>query len=200
FAASRAQFLINAEVPPPGIRFVQADLARTLQLIADSGPQVFYQGSVAELIVQEMTRGGGLITRQDLARYRAKWRDPIEILYRGYTIYTMPPPSGGGVTLAEILNVMEGYEPQPAFGSALLMHLQAEAIRRAFVDRNRLLGDPDFVTMPLGRLLSKWYAGTLRTGIDPQRASPTAPVASGHSEGTETTHFSVVDADGNAVS
>jgi gamma-glutamyltranspeptidase/glutathione hydrolase len=200
FPASRAQFLPNSEAPPPGTLFTQPDLAHTLELVADSGPTVFYHGGIADLIVQEMRRGGGLITRQDLARYRAKWRDPIEILYRGYTIYTMPPPSGGGVTLAEILNVMEGYEPQPAFGSALLMHLQAEAIRRAFVDRNRLLGDPDFVTMPLGRLLSKWYASTLRTGIDPQRASPTAPVASGHSEGTETTHFSVVDADGNAVS
>jgi gamma-glutamyltranspeptidase / glutathione hydrolase len=175
FAASRTQFLTNAEVPPPGTRFVQADLARTLQLIADSGAQVFYQGSIAELIVQEMARGGGLITRQDLARYRAKWRDPIEIFYRGYTIYTMPPPSGGGVTLAEILNVMEGYAPLPPFGSPQLMHLQTEALRRAYADRNAFLGDPDFVTMPTGRLLAKWYAGTLRAGIDPQRATPTPP-------------------------
>ena len=200
FAASRAQFLGNAEVPPPGTRFVQADLARTLQLIADSGPQVFYHGSVAELIVQEMTRGGGLITRQDLARYRAKWRDPIEILYRGYTIYTMPPPSGGGVALAEILNVMEGYAPLPPFGSPELMHLQTEAMRRAYLDRNTLLGDPDFVSMPTGRLLAKWYAGTLRAGIDLQRATPTPPVAGLHPEGTETTHLSIVDSDGNAVS
>jgi len=200
FSASRAQFLSNAEVPPPGARFVQADLARTLQLIADSGPQVFYQGSIAEQIVQEMARGGGLITRQDLARYRAKWRDPIEILYRGYTIYTMPPPSGGGVTLAEILNVMEGYAPLPPFGSPQLMHLQTEALRRAYADRNAFLGDPDFVTMPTGRLLAKWYAATLRAGIDPQRATPTPPVAGMHPEGTETTHFSIVDPEGNAVS
>jgi gamma-glutamyltranspeptidase/glutathione hydrolase len=200
FAASRAQFLSNAEVPPPGTRFVQADLARTLQLIADSGPQVFYQGSIAELIVQEMARGGGLITRQDLARYRAKWRDPIEIFYRGYTIYTMPPPSGGGVTLAEILNVMEGYAPLPPFGSPQLMHLQTEALRRAYADRNAFLGDPDFVSMPTGRLLAKWYASTLRAGIDPQRATPTPPVAGMHPEGTETTHFSIVDPEGNAVS
>src|SRR5882724_6414385 len=116
FPASRAQFLVNGEAPPAGTRFVQPDLARTLQLIADSGPQVFYRGSIAELIVQEMARGGGLITRDDLSRYRAKWRDPIDIGYRGYTIYTMPPPSGGGVTLAEILNVMEGYAPLPPFG------------------------------------------------------------------------------------
>ena len=200
FAASRAQFLANGEAPPPGTRFVQGDLARTLQLIADSGAQVFYQGSIAELIVQEMARGGGLITRDDLARYQVKWRDPIGITYRGYTIYTMPPPSGGGVTLAEILNVMEGYAPLPPFGSARLMHLQTEAMRRAYADRNAYLGDPDFVDVPLARLLSKSHADTLRGDIDPQRATPSPPAGGAHSEGTETTHYSVVDADGNAVS
>ncbi len=199
FPASHAQFLVDGVAPAPETRFVQPDLARTLELVADSGAAVFYHGSIADLIVQEMKRGGGLITRQDLARYRAKWRDPIEIFYRGYTIYTMPPPSGGGVTLAEILNVMEGYAPPP-FGSAPLMHLQTEALRRAYVDRNAFLGDPDFVSMPLGRLLAKWYARTLRAGIDPEHATPTAPVAVMRSEGTETTHFSIVDADGNAVS
>jgi gamma-glutamyltranspeptidase/glutathione hydrolase len=200
FPASRAQFLVNGEAPAAGTRFVQADLARTLQLIADSGPRVFYRGSIAELIVQEMARGGGLITRDDLARYRAKWRDPIEIGYRGYKIYTMPPPSGGGVTLAEILNVMEGYAPLPPFGSARLMHLQTEAMRRAYADRNALLGDPDFVDIPLSRLLSKSYAATLRGDIDPERATPTPPGVGVRSEGTETTHYSVVDAHGNAVS
>src|SRR5947208_2949299 len=199
FTASRAQFLRNAEVPQPGTRFVQADLARTLQLIADSGPQVFYQGGIAELIVEEMARGGGLITRDDLARYRAKWRDPIAITYRGYTIYTMPPPSGGGVTLAEILNVMEGYAPLPPFGSARLMHLQTEAMRRAYVDRNAFLGDPDFVDVPLARLLSKSHADTLRAGIDPQRATPSPAAGGAHSEGMASRHYSVVDADGNAV-
>jgi len=201
FPASRAQFLVNGEAPPPGTRFVQPDLARTLQLIADSGARVFYQGSIAELIVQEMARGGGLITRDDLARYRVKWRDPIAIGYRGYTIYTMPPPSGGGVTLAEILNVMEGYAPLPPFGSARLMHLQTEAMRRAYADRNAFLGDPDFVDMPLSRLLSKAYAATLRADIDPQRATPAPPARSGRSGGgTETTHYSIVDAEGTAVS
>src|SRR5437016_4871518 len=201
FPASRAQFLSSGETPQPGTRFVQADLARTLQLIADSGPQVFYQGGIAELIVQEMARGGGLITRGDLARYQAKWRDPIGITYRGHTIYTMPPPSGGGVTLAEILNVMEGYAPLPPFGSARLMHLQTEAMRRAYVDRNAFLGDPDFVDMPLARLLSKSHAATLRADIDPQRATPAPPARSGRSGGgTETTHYSIVDPDGNAVS
>src|SRR3989441_13091867 len=107
FPASRAQFLVNGEAPPPGTRFVQPDLARTLQLIADSGARVFYQGSIAGLIVQEMARGGGLITRDDLARYRVKWRDPIAIGYRGYTVYTMPAPSGGGGTLAASLTANE---------------------------------------------------------------------------------------------
>ena len=201
FPASRAQFLVNGEAPRPGTRFVQPDLARTLQLIADSGARVFYQGSIAGLIVQEMARGGGLITRDDLARYRVKWRDPIAIGYRGYTVYTMPPPSGGGVTLAEILNVMEGYAPLPPFGSARLMHLQTEAMRRAYADRNAFLGDPDFVDMPLSRLLSKAYAATLRADIDPQRATPAPPARSGRSGGgTETTHYSIVDPDGNAVS
>lgn len=199
FPASRAQFLVNGMEPAPGTRFSQPDLARTLQLIADSGPAVFYRGSIAELIAREMERGGGLVTREDLAAYRVKWRVPIAIGYRGHTIYTMPPPSGGGVALAEILNVMEGYTPLPPFGSAALMHLQTEAMRRAYIDRNALLGDPDFVDMPLGRLLSKEYAATLRGEIDPYRATPTAPAPGGGSEGTETTHFSVADADGNAV-
>src|SRR6058998_1013396 len=200
FPASRAQFLRNGEAPPAGTRFVQAELAHTLELIADSGPKVFYRGQIAELLVREMERGGGLITRDDLARYRAKWRAPLQIDYRGYTIYTMPPPSGGGVTLAEILNTMEGFGPLPAFGSARLLHLQAEAMRRAYADRNAFLGDPDFVQMPLERLLSKTYAAGLRAEIDPGRATPTTPAAGARSEGTETTHFSVVDSAGNAVS
>jgi gamma-glutamyltranspeptidase / glutathione hydrolase len=200
FPASAAQFLVNGTAPPPGTHLVQTDLARTLQVIADSGPRVFYRGGIAARIVQEMQRGGGLITPDDLARYRAKWRAPVQIGYRGYTIYTMPPPSGGGVTLAEILNVMEGYSPLPAFGSAALLHLEAEAMRRAYLDRNAYLGDPDMVQMPLERLLSKSYATELRAGIDPQRASPSPARSGTRSEGTETTHLSVVDADGNAVS
>src|SRR2546422_3030200 len=197
FPASRAQFLRNGEAPPPGSRFVQAELAHTLQLIADSGPKVFYRGQIADLMVREMERGGGLITRDDIARYRAKWRAPLQIDYRGYTIYTMPPPSGGGVTLAEILNTMEGFGPLPAFGSARLLHLQAEAMRRAYADRNAFLGDPDFVSLPLKRLVSKSYAAELRAAIDPGRATGTssAPVVEAE-EDTSTTHYSIVDADG----
>src|SRR2546428_806928 len=201
FPASRAQFLQNGEAPPAGTRFVQAELARTLELIADSGPKVFYRGQIADLMVREMERGGGLITRDDLGRYRAKWRAPLQIDYRGYTVYTMPPPSGGGVTLAEILNTMEGFGPLPAFGSARLLHLQAEAMRRAYADRNAFLGDPDFVSLPLKRLVSKSYAAELRAAIDPGRATGTtsAPVVEAE-EDTSTTNYSIVDADGVAVS
>src|ERR1043166_84500 len=172
FPASRAQFLVHDSAPAPGTLWRQPDLARTLQLISDSGPDVFYRGQIADLIVAEMQRGGGLITKEDLRNYRAKWRTPIQITYRGHTIYSMPPPSSGGVTMGEILNIMEGYDTLPAFGTAAYVHLLTEAMRRAFVDRNRWLGDPDFVHMPIERLLSKSYAATLRSQIDPKRATP----------------------------
>src|SRR5436189_4534120 len=107
FPASRAQFLVNDSAPAPGTLWKQHDLARTLQLISDSGPSVFYRGQIADLIVAEMKRGAGLITKEDLARYEPKWRKPIQITYRGYTIYSMPPPSSGGVTMGEILNILE---------------------------------------------------------------------------------------------
>jgi gamma-glutamyltranspeptidase / glutathione hydrolase len=199
FPASRAQFLVHDSAPPPGTMWRQPDLARTLQLISDSGPDVFYRGHIADLIVAEMQRGGGLITKDDLRRYEAKWRTPVQLTYRGYTIYSMPPPSSGGVTMGEILNMLEGYDTIPAFGTAPYVHLLTEVMRRAFIDRNRWLGDPDFVDMPLDRLLSKSYAATLRSQIDPQRATPTPPQAT-TGEPMHTTHYSVVDEKGNAVS
>ncbi len=198
FPASRAQFLVRDSAPPPGTMWRQPDLARTLQLIADSGPDVFYQGQIADLIVAEMQRGGGLISKDDLRRYRAKWRTPVQISYRGHTIYSMPPPSSGGVTMGEILNILEGYDTLPAFGTPEYVHFETEAMRRAFIDRNRYLGDPDFVDMPLDRLLSKSYAATLRSHIDPTHATPTPPNAA-TSEGMHTTHYSIVDSMGNAA-
>src|SRR6266581_1681983 len=201
FPATRAQFLVHDSDPPPGTLWKQPDLARTLQLISDSGPDVFYRGQIADLIVAEMQRGGGLITKEDLRSYRAKWRTPVRLTYRGYTIYSMPPPSSGGVTMGEMLNMLEGYDTIPAFGTAGYVHLLTEAMRRAFIDRNRWLGDPDFVDMPLDRLLSKSYAATLRSQIDPTHATPTPPqAAGGDGEPMETTHYSVVDAQGNAAS
>ena len=199
FPASRAQFLVHDSAPPPGTMWRQPDLARTLQLISDSGPDVFYRGQIADLIVAEMQRGGGLITKDDLRRYEAKWRTPIQLSYRGNTIYSMPPPSSGGVTMGEILNILEGYDTIPAFGTPAYVHVLTEAMRRGFIDRNRWLGDPDFVAMPLERLLSKSYAATLRAQIDPRRATPTPPQATS-GEAMHTTHYSVVDAKGNAVS
>jgi gamma-glutamyltranspeptidase/glutathione hydrolase len=199
FPASRAQFLVNDSAPPPGTMWRQPDLARTLRLIADSGPDVFYRGQIADLIVAEMQRGGGLITKEDLARYQAKWRTPVQLSYRGYTIYSMPPPSSGGVTMGELLNILEGYDSLPRFGTPEYVHLVTEAMRRAFIDRNRYLGDPDFVQMPLDRLLSKEYARTLRAQIDPLHATPTPPTTSGGGEPMHTTHYSIVDASGSAV-
>jgi len=201
FPASRTQFLVHDSAPPPGTMWRQPDLARTLQLISDSGPDVFYRGQIADLIVAEMQRGGGggLIMKDDLRRYQAKWRTPIQLSYRGNTIYSMPPPSSGGVTMGEILNIVEGYDTIPAFGTPAYVHLLTEAMRRGFIDRNRWLGDPDFVDMPLDRLLSKSYAATLRAQIDPRRATPTPPQATS-GEAMHTTHYSVVDEKGNAVS
>lgn len=206
FSASAAQFLVAGHAPPPGTTFRQPALARTLRLIADSGPRVFYQGQIADQIVAEMRRGGegggrrGLITRADLAGYRAKWRTPIQIDYRGYRIYSMPPASSGGVTMGEIFNILGGFDSLPPFGSARYVHLEAEAMRRAFIDRNEWLGDPDFVTMPLDRLLSSSYAAHLRSEILPDRATPTPPFQPRPPESAQTTHYSVVDDHGNAVS
>ena len=201
FPASRTQFLVHDSAPPPGTMWRQPDLARTLQLISDSGPDAFYRGQIADLIVAEMQRGGGggLITKDDLRRYEAKWRTPVQLSYRGHTIFSMPPPSSGGVTMGEILNILEGYDTIPAFGTPAYVHLLTEAMRRGFIDRNRWLGDPDFVDMPLDRLLSKSYAATLRARIDPRRATPT-PRQATSGEAMHTTHYSVVDEKGNAVS
>ena len=200
FPASRRQFLVNGKAPATGTTWKQPDLARTLQLISDSGPAVFYRGQIADSIVAEMQRGDGLITKDDLRRYRARWRTPIRLAYRGRTIYSMPPASSGGVTMGLILNMMEGYDTLSSFGTSAYVHVLAESMRRAFMDRNRWLGDPDYVAMPIERLLSKSYAAGLRSGIDRKKATPTPPSGFSSAEGTHTTHYSVVDEHGNAAS
>lgn len=201
FPASRRYFLPeNGQAPAPGSRWTQADLGRTLEAIRDRGRDGFYAGWVADSIVAEMERGGGLIAHEDLAGYRALWREPVQISYRGHTIYSMPPASSGGVTLGLILNILEGYGKLPPFGSPDLLHREAEAMRRAFTDRNTYLGDPAFVQMPLARLLSKDYATRLRGEIDPGHATPTPPFDPSLRDGHSTTHYSVVDSAGNAVS
>jgi gamma-glutamyltranspeptidase / glutathione hydrolase len=199
FPASRASFLPDGAPPRPGAVLRQPDLAATLEAIRDHGADGFYRGHVADLIVAEMARGGGLISHEDLAGYRAIWREPIVLTYRRHTIYSMPPASSGGVTLGEILNIMEGYDPLPPFGSPALLHREAEAMRRAFTDRNTFLGDPAFVRNPTDRLLSKTYAAELRATIT-ERATSISTPAPRHPTGASTTHYSVVDASGNAVS
>jgi gamma-glutamyltranspeptidase/glutathione hydrolase len=199
FPASRASFLPYGAPPVPGTVLRQPDLASTLEAIRDRGADGFYRGRVADLIVAEMERGGGIISHEDLGGYRAIWRDPIAIRYRRYTIYSMPPASSGGVTMGEILNIMEGYDPLPPFGSPALIHLEAEAMRRAFTDRNTYLGDPAFVQNPIDRLLSKAYAADLRKHIG-ARATPTPAFTPGARTGASTTHYSVVDEEGTAVS
>jgi gamma-glutamyltranspeptidase/glutathione hydrolase len=200
FPASRAQFLPGGQPPTPGSTLVQRDLGRTLERIRDQGEAGFYTGRTSDLIVAEMERSGGLITHADLAAYRPIWRDPIVIPYRGDTVYSMPPSSSGGTTLGMILNIMEGFSPLPPFGSPQLMHLEAEAMRRAFTDRNAYMGDPDYVHNPVELLLSKEYATRRRATIDPRRASPPGEVQPGLPDGPSTTHYSIVDAEGNAVS
>jgi gamma-glutamyltranspeptidase/glutathione hydrolase len=196
---SRAAFLPGGRPPAVGELLRQPDLAMTLEAIRDRGAAGFYSGPVADLIVAEMRRGGGLISHEDLSAYRPVWREPVRIGYAGYTILSMPPASSGGVTMGEILNIMEGFRPLPPFGSPALVHREAEAMRRAFTDRNSLLGDPAFVRNPIERLLSKEYAARLRSEIGP-RASVTPAFEPAARQGGSTTHYSVVDAEGNAVS
>jgi len=197
--AGKSVFLPNGAPPSIGSRLVQPQLARTIRLIAQGGSGAFYQGSVADSIAAEMKRGGGLITTQDLARYRPIWREPIRSTYRGYTYFAMPPSSSGGTTVSETLNILEAYGPSATFGSAARIHALASASQRAFVDRNSKLGDPDFVKAPVATLTSKSYARSLAKKISRDRADPTLAVATPASEGTETTHYSVVDQFGNAV-
>lgn len=200
FEGSRRKFLANGAPPGMGTLFVQPDLARTLETIAREGAAGFYSGRIADLIVAEMERGGGLITLEDLRDYQVAWREAIAVNYRGYTVFSMPPASSGGVTMGETFNILDGYDSLPTFGSAGQVHLVAEAMRRAFIDRNQDLGDPDFVDLPLDRLLSTDYAAELRATIDESRASVTPEFGTQLREGDNTTHFSVVDSDGNAVS
>jgi gamma-glutamyltranspeptidase/glutathione hydrolase len=203
YPASLAQFTKNGQPYQAGDIFKQPDLARTLERIANEGPAGFYEGETAELIEKEMKANGGLITREDLKNYQAKQRAPIRGTYRGYEIIGMPPPSSGGISVQLMLNILEGYDLKASgFGSAQTLHLIAESMRRAFAERAQHLGDPDFVKdMPIQRLLSKEYAAELRKTINPSRASKSSPTTfTWATESQETTHFSVVDAQRNAVS
>ncbi|MEE4361823.1 MAG: gamma-glutamyltransferase [Pseudomonadales bacterium] len=203
YPASVAQFTRDGEPLQAGDVLRQPDLAGTLARIADAGPAGFYEGRTAELIVADMKANGGLITLEDLRNYEAVRRTPIEGTYRGYGVIGMPPPSSGGVTMVQILNVLEGYDlTGSGFGSARTIHLMTEAMRRGYANRARFLGDPEFnPEMPIDMLISKDYANGLRASIDADRASVSTPDSfEWPYESMETTHFSVVDADRNAVS
>jgi len=188
----------------PGERFVQKDLAATLRRIAEQGSKGFYEGHTADLIVAEMQRGGGLITLEDLKNYQPAVRQPVHGNYRGYDIYSMSPPSSGGTHIIQILNILEGFPiGWTGHNSAETIHLMAEAMTRAYADRSEYLGDSDFVQVPLKGLTSKGYAEKLRGGINRGRATASATLLPGDPvpyESNETTHFSIVDKFGNAVS
>jgi gamma-glutamyltranspeptidase/glutathione hydrolase len=187
----------------PGDKLVQADLAASLERIARDGVKGFYEGETAQKIVASVRGAGGLMTLEDLRDYRAIAREPVRGSYRGHEIVSMPPPSSGGVHVIEILNILEGW-PLGELGqnSAATLHLLTEAMKLAYADREIWLGDPDFVKVPVAGLTSKTYAAQLRKKISPDRATPSRDITGGDPtpyESDQTTHFSVVDKDGNAV-
>ncbi|MBD2814517.1 gamma-glutamyltransferase [Xenorhabdus sp. Flor] len=187
----------------PGDKLVQTDLANTLEMIAKQGPDAFYHGKIPQVIEEASKKSGGIITATDFANYTITETSPVTCSYRGYKFISSPPPSSGGVTLCEILNIVEGYDLKSmGFNSAAYIHTLTEAMRHAYIDRNTYLGDPAFIKNPLDRLLSKSYAKSIRKEIQPNKATPSKQVQPGIGphEKPETTHYSVVDKDGNAVS
>lgn len=198
---SAALFLPGGAPPAKGTTFKNPELAVVLERI-EKGPSGFYEGPTAAALVKQMKEEGGLITLADLKKYQAKWRKPVEFTYRGHKIASMPPPSSGGVTLAMIAHILEGYEiGKLGFQSPEQLHYVFEAMRRAYAARNAKLGDPDFVKMPLAELLSEGWAKEQRATILPDRATPSSEIAAApaSASGPHTTHFSVVDANGDAV-
>lgn len=202
-AASRAIFMPNNHLLKFGEALIQADLAKTLQRIANNGPQEFYSGQTAQMIVADMQKYGGIISLADLKNYRAQIMEPVRGTYRGYTIFSAPPPSSGGITLIEMLNILENYHFNPdTQNSAQNLHLLIETMNLAYNDRNNYLGDPKFVTIPQ-KLLQKDYAKQLFDTINFAYHTPATNISKVEytpPEGTNTTHFTVIDKDGNIVS
>ncbi|QMQ48444.1 gamma-glutamyltransferase [Escherichia coli] len=200
---SKAIFWKEGEPLKKGDTLVQANLAKSLEMIAENGPDEFYKGTIAEQIAQEMQKNGGLITKEDLAAYKAVERTPISGDYRGYQVYSMPPPSSGGIHIVQILNILENFDMKKyGFGSADAMQIMAEAEKYAYADRSEYLGDPDFVKVPWQALTNKAYAKSIADQIDINKAKPSSEIRPGKLapyESNQTTHYSVMDKDGNAV-
>src|SRR5450755_732747 len=201
---SSAPIFLNADggVLLPGQTLLQPDLAATLAAVARDGPRAFYDGPIANRIATAVQKAGGIMTADDLKKYQAIERPALRGSYRGFDIVSMPPPSSGGVHLIEMLNILEGYDLAKMGRGEKSLHLMIEAMKRAYADRALYMGDPDAVKMPIAGLISKKYAATLRAGIGEQATPPADihPGKPGDSEGQNTTHFSVIDRDGNAVS
>lgn len=200
-----AKIFLRADGTPlqPGDRLVQSDLANTLTAIAKEGPDAFYKGKIPQAVEAAAKQGGGILTAADFANYKVTETPPITCSYRGYKFVSAPPPSSGGVTLCEILNVVEGYDLKSmGFNSAAAIHTMTEAMRHAYMDRNTYLGDPELIKNPIDRLVSKSYAEEIRKKIVADKATPSENVQPGMEphEKPETTHYSIVDHDGNAVS
>ncbi|OHW40177.1 gamma-glutamyltransferase [Pseudomonas sp. 06C 126] len=199
----RGIFLNKGEPLQVGQKLVQKDLARTLREISAKGTDGFYKGWVAKAIVDSSQAGKGIIAQADLDKYQTRELAPIECDYRGYHVVSAPPPSSGGLVICQIMNILEGYPmAELGYGSAQGTHYQIEAMRHAYVDRNSYLGDPDFVQNPVEHLLDKNYAAKLRASIEPQKAGDSTAIKPGVAphEGSNTTHYSIVDKWGNAVS
>lgn len=198
--SSAAILLKNGSEPlQSGDRLIQSDLADTLKAIAAKGPDGFYRGEVARKIAAAVREAGGVMTADDLANYRAVERDVVKGSYRGTDIISMPPPSSGGVHLIQMLNILEGYDLAKLGRNDEALHYFIEAMKRAYADRAVYMGDPDSVKMPIAGLISKKYAAELRKGIT-EKATPSSDIKAGKPAGQNTTHFSVIDRDGNAVS
>ena len=204
FGQTRAVFFPGDAPVQRGARLAQPDLAETLSAIVERGEQGFYAGPVAARFASAVRAAGGVMRESDLAAYRPVLRRPVRGTYRGHEVVSMPPPSSGGIHLIQILNILEGFDlPAAGAGSAAAYHWMAEAMKPAYADRAAWLGDPDRVKVPVAGLVSKAYAAKLRAAIDPDRARPAEDVRAGDPlpyESDQTTHFSVVDRDGNAVS
>jgi gamma-glutamyltranspeptidase/glutathione hydrolase len=203
FPATAAIFLNKGQPFAAGQKLVQPDLAGTLRLIRKRGADGFYRGKTGAAIVKASRAGGGIIEQEDLDRYRTRELPPLECDYRLYHVISAPPPSSGGVAICEMLNILEEYPLRElGWGSAQALHYEIEAMRHAFADRNSLVGDPDFVGIPIQKLIDKSYAAKIRDTIKPDRAGISGDIRQGVAphEGSNTTHLSIIDDAGNAVS